>query len=62
VSAARIVTDPEIMLGKPVFAGTRIPVALVFEKLAAGESVEQIVAAHPRLTEADVRAVAEARW
>lgn len=60
--AARIVTDPKIMLGKPVFAGTRIPVELVLEKLAAGESVEQIVAAHPRLTEADIRAVAEARW
>ncbi len=38
------------MLGKPVVAGTRITVELILEKLGAGESVEQILAAHPRLT------------
>jgi len=37
-------------------AGTRITVELILEKLAAGETVEQILAAHPRLTEAGVRA------
>ena len=41
---------PEIMMGKPVIAGTRITVELVLEKLATGESIEHIVAAHPRLT------------
>ena len=40
---------PEIMMGKPVIAGTRITVELILEKLAAGETIEQIVAAHPRL-------------
>jgi uncharacterized protein (DUF433 family) len=45
-----IQSDPSIMMGKPVIAGTRITVELILEKLATGESVEQIVAAHPRLT------------
>jgi uncharacterized protein (DUF433 family) len=45
-----IQSNPEVMLGKPVVAGTRITVELILEKLAAGESVEQILEAHPRLT------------
>lgn len=45
-----IVSDPKVMMGKPVIAGTRITVELVLEKLAAGETVEQILEAHPRLT------------
>jgi uncharacterized protein (DUF433 family) len=45
-----IVSDPNIMMGKPVIAGTRITVELILEKLAAGETVEQILAAHPQLT------------
>ena len=44
------------MLGKPVIAGTRITVELILEKLAAGESVQQILDAHPRLTKDGVRA------
>lgn len=51
-----ITSDPNVMMGKPVVAGTRITVELILEKLAAGESVEQILAAHPRLTEAGIRA------
>jgi uncharacterized protein (DUF433 family) len=38
------------MMGKPVIAGTRITVELILEKLAAGETIDQILAAHPRLT------------
>ncbi len=45
-----IQSDPKIMMGKPVIAGTRITVELILEKLAAGESIEQILAAHSRLT------------
>ncbi len=45
-----IETNPAVMMGKPVVAGTRITVELVLEKLAAGETVEQILDAHPRLT------------
>ena len=51
-----IQSDPSIMMGKPVIAGTRISVELILEKLAAGESVEQILDAHPRLTKEAVLA------
>lgn len=54
--AGLIQSNPSIMLGKPIIAGTRIPVDLILEKLAAGETVEQILNAHPRLTETGVRA------
>ena len=46
-----IISDPKIMMGKPVVAGTRITVELILEKLAAGETVNQLLDAHPRLTE-----------
>ena len=45
-----IVSDPAVMLGKPVVAGTRLTVELILRKLGAGESVEQLLDAHPRLT------------
>ena len=51
-----IQSDPSILAGKPVIAGTRISVELILEKLAAGETVEDILKAHPRLTEKGVRA------
>jgi uncharacterized protein (DUF433 family) len=51
-----VVSDPGVMMGKPVIAGTRITVELILEKLASGETVEQILDAHPRLNEDAVRA------
>jgi uncharacterized protein (DUF433 family) len=51
-----IVSDPAMMMGKPVIAGTRITVELVLEKLAAGETVDQILDAHPRLTQEGIQA------
>ena len=51
-----IISDPAVMMGKPVIAGTRIPVELVLDKLAAGETIEQILAAHPRLTRDAIQA------
>jgi uncharacterized protein (DUF433 family) len=51
-----IVSNPSVMMGKPVIAGTRITVELVLEKLAAGETVEQILDAHPRLTREGIQA------
>jgi uncharacterized protein (DUF433 family) len=51
-----IVSDPAVMLGKPVVAGTRITVEMILEKLASGESVSRILDAHPRLTEDSIRA------
>jgi len=57
-----IVSNPKVMMGKPVIAGTRITVELILEKLAAGETIEQILEAHPHLTrEAVLAALAFAR-
>ncbi len=46
----------KIMLGKPVIKGTRIKVEMILQKLAAGESVEDILSQHPRLTREQVLA------
>jgi uncharacterized protein (DUF433 family) len=51
-----VISDPKVMMGKPVIAGTRITVEHILEKLAAGESVGQILEAHPRLTVESIRA------
>lgn len=51
-----IVSDTNILRGQPVVAGTRITVELILEKLAAGETIEQLLEAHPRLTEEGIRA------
>jgi uncharacterized protein (DUF433 family) len=45
-----IQSNPSIMMGKPVITGTRITVESILDKLAAGETSEQILEAHPRLT------------
>lgn len=50
-----IQVDPSIMMGKPVVAGTRITVELVLEKLAAGESFDQLLDDYPQLTEKAIR-------
>ena len=51
--------NPKIMVGKPVIKGTRITVELILEKLAAGETIEQILDAHPHLTRSGVHAALE---
>jgi len=56
LSAARIVSNPDVMLGKPVVEGTRITVELILEKLSGGESVDQILDSHPTLTREGVLA------
>ena len=52
----RIKRDPRIMMGKPVVAGTRITVEHILRCLGAGDSIDEIVRGHPRLTQADIRA------
>ena len=52
-----IVADPEHLGGSPRVRGTRIPVALILESLAANMSIAEIVDAYPSLTEESVRAV-----
>lgn len=54
-----IVSDPNVMMGKPVVRDTRITVELILDKLAAGESVEQLLADHPRLTSEAISAALE---
>jgi uncharacterized protein (DUF433 family) len=46
----RIVSDPKVMMGKPVIEGTRITVDLILERLGSGESIDAILASHPRLS------------
>ena len=52
----RVEVSPNIMNGKPVVRGTRIPVELVLRKLGAGISPEAILIDHVRLTLEDIRA------
>ena len=47
---------PDVMVGKPCFTGTRIAVYLILEKLAAGETAEQILASYPQLKPEHIRA------
>jgi uncharacterized protein (DUF433 family) len=51
--------NPTVMMGKPVVRGTRITVEHILEKLGAGESIEQVLAAHPRLSREAVLAAIE---
>jgi uncharacterized protein (DUF433 family) len=53
---ARITVDPEIMVGKPVIRGTRIPVELIVRMLGQGISETEILADYPRLQSEDIRA------
>lgn len=52
----RIVQDPDILVGKPVVRGTRIPVELVLAKLAQNPDLSELFADYPRLTLEDVKA------
>ena len=49
-------SDPKILFGKPVIKGTRIPVDLILEKLAAGNSQVELLKAHPRLSKKAIQA------
>ena len=51
-----ITTDPNVLLGKPVVAGTRITVEHILERLGAGETVDELLKEHPRLTREGIQA------
>jgi uncharacterized protein (DUF433 family) len=53
---ARIVIDPEALVGKPVIRGTRIAVELVVDLLGRGYTVEQILAQYDHVSAQDVQA------
>ncbi len=52
----KIVCDPKICSGKPCIKGTRIPVHIILDLLAAGEDNQGIKRAYPNLTDEDIRA------
>jgi uncharacterized protein (DUF433 family) len=52
----RIEVNPEVMLGKPVIRGTRIPVELLLRKLSEGASEADLLDAYPQLTREDIQA------
>lgn len=52
----RIEINPDVMLGKPVIRGTRIPVELIMRKLSEGMTTLELLEAYPRLTEKDIQA------
>jgi uncharacterized protein (DUF433 family) len=53
-------SDPEIMGGVPVFAGTRVPLQNLIDYLEGGESVEDFIDAFPTVKREQVFAVIEA--
>lgn len=55
----QIEINPEIMLGKPVIRGTRIPVELVLRKLAEGATESELLQAYPSLTKEGIKAALE---
>jgi uncharacterized protein (DUF433 family) len=52
----RITVDSDVLFGKPVIKGTRIPVYLIVELVANGISKEEILKEYPRLKEEDIKA------
>jgi uncharacterized protein (DUF433 family) len=53
-----ISTDPGVMHGQAVIAGTRVPVSVILDGLAAGMTAEEITSEYPTVTVAGVRAAA----
>lgn len=51
-----IVSNPQILFGKPVIKNTRIPVDLILEKLSEGETADHLLSAYPQLKMADIYA------
>lgn len=52
----RIVTDPNILVGKPLIKGTRISVELILGWLANGWTFEQLLESYPNITREDILA------
>jgi len=51
-----IESNPDIMLGKPVIKGTRVPVELILRKLGEGMEIQDLIKAYPHLTKEDILA------
>ena len=57
---SEMISDPELLGGMPVFAGTRVPVKNLFDALIAGDSVTDFLEDFPTVTAEQVRLVLEA--
>jgi len=55
----RIEIDPRRCGGSPVVKGTRIPVTVILDELAAGETWDSLLAGYPELTREDIRTALE---
>ncbi len=55
----RITVNPAVMVGKPVIAGTRIPVDLIINLLAQGLTIKEILEDYPQLKKEDIKAALE---
>lgn len=53
---ALIEANPEIMRGKPIIKGTRIPIELIIRKLGEGSTIEDLLDGYPNLNKEDVMA------
>ena len=56
MNTPRIVSNPAVMLGKPVIEGTRMTVEYILEELAHGQSFEALLSSHPTLTREGIQA------
>ena len=50
MKSPRVISDPEILGGTPVFIGTRVPVRIIFEHLEAGDSLEVFLEDFPSVS------------
>jgi len=50
----KITVNPQILSGKPIFEGTRIPVDLILEFLSQGYNIEEVLKEYPSLTKEDI--------
>jgi uncharacterized protein (DUF433 family) len=53
----RIVSDHQVMLGKPVIKGTRLAVEMILRKLSQGATTDDLLKMYPHLTHEDIQAV-----
>jgi uncharacterized protein (DUF433 family) len=58
----RIVRDPKILLGKPTIKGTRIPVTLIVNLVAHGQTIEDIMEGYPHITREEPEKILKQLW
>jgi uncharacterized protein (DUF433 family) len=56
ITMDRIELNPKVCNGKPVIKGTRIPVSVILEQIAEGETWDELLAGYPELKKEDIQA------